>query len=149
MKTFTRKSVLFAITFAAVLATQSSSAAPALPNPVLIMTGQEHVVVGGKQMIRYHYDVFNKNEYPADFFAASPNLPPCGSNTKAARTWVDVYDQNGKKLQSFCALGKPSDLGSLWFSLEQDALPPSWIYIELNDRQTGTKYKSNLAETTL
>ncbi len=149
MKIFTRNSILFAITFAAVLATQSSSAAPALPNPVLIMTGQEHVVVGGKQMIRYHYDVFNKNEYPADFFAASPNLPPCGSNTKAARTWVDVYDQTGKKLQSFCALGKPSDLGSLWFSLEQDALPPSWIYIELNDRQTGTKYKSNLAETTL
>ena len=149
MKIFSRNSILFAITFAAVLATQSSSAAPALPNPVLIMTGQEHVVVGGKQMIRYHYDVFNKNEYPADFFAASPNLPPCGSNTKAARTWVDVYDQTGKKLQSFCALGNPSDLGSLWFSLEQDALPPSWIYIELNDRQTGTKYKSNLAETTL
>ena len=149
MKIFTRNSILFAIPFAAVLATQRSSAAPALPTPVLIMTGQEHVVVGGKQMIRYHYDVFNKNEYPADFFAASPNLPPCGSNTKAARTWVDVYDQTGKKLQSFCALGKPSDLGSLWFSLEQDALPPSWIYIELNDRQTGTKYKSNLAETTL
>jgi len=27
-------------------------------------------------------------------------------------------------------------------------VPPSWVYIELNDRQTNTKYKSNLAETT-
>ena len=149
MKIFTRKSILFVLAFGVVLATQSSSAAPLLPNPVLFMTGQEQIVVAGKSKIRYNYDVFNKDEYPADFFAASPNLPPCGTNTKAARTWVDIYDQSGKKLQSFCALGKPSDLGKIWFALDADAIPPSYVYIELNDRQTGTKYKSNLADTTL
>ena len=26
-------------------------------------------------------------------------------------------------------------------------VPPSYIYIEMNDRQTNTKYKSNLADT--
>ena len=83
------------------------------------------------------------------FFAASPNLPPCGTNTKAARTWVDIYDQNGKRLQGFCALGKPSDLSKIWFALDRDEVPPSWVYIEMSDRQTSTKYKSNLAETTL
>lgn len=149
MKSFTRKTLLFAVTVSAVLATQSSSAAPPLPNPILVFTGPEYTVVGGKDVTRYTFDVFNKDAYPADFFAASPNLPPCGTNTKAARTWVDIYDQSGKRLNGFCALGKPSDLSKIWFALDRDAVPPSWVYIEMNDRQTGTKYKSNLAETTL
>ena len=150
MKRFTRKkTILFAFTFTLVLAVHSAASAPPLPNPVLVFTGQEETVISGKQMIRYHYDVFNKDEYPADFFAASPRLPPCGTNTKAARTWVDIYDQNGKRLNGFCSLGKLSDLSTIYFALDRDALPPSWIYIELTDRQTNTKYKSNLAETTL
>ncbi|HEX7771791.1 MAG TPA: hypothetical protein VF435_05175, partial [Pyrinomonadaceae bacterium] len=84
-----------------------------------------------------------------DLFAASPDLPPCGKNTKAARTWVDIYDQNGKRLQGFCALEKSADLGKLWFALESDKVPPSYVYIEMNDRKTPIKYKSNLADTTL
>jgi hypothetical protein len=149
MKIFTRKSILFALTFAVVLTTQSSSAAPPLPNPVLFLTGQEHVVINGKNKIRYHYDVLNKDAYPAELFAAAPGLPPCGTNTKASRTWVDVYDIRGVRLQGFCALGKPDDLGKIWFALEEETVPPSYVYIELNDRQTNTKYKSNLADTTL
>jgi hypothetical protein len=149
MKHFTRRSILFAMSFAVILATQTSSAAPALPNPVLFFTGPEYATVGGKEVTRYFFDVANKDAYPADFFAASPNLPPCGNNTKAARTWVDIYDQTGKKLNSFCALEKPSDLRKIWFGLARDTVPPSWIYIEMIDRQTSTKYKSNLAETTL
>jgi hypothetical protein len=150
MKSFTRrKTILFVFSSILVLAVQSTAAAPLLPNPVLIFTGQEEVEVRGKQVTRYNYDVFNKQEYPADFFAAAPKLPPCGTNTNAARTWVDIYDQSGKRLNSFCALGKPSDLSKIWFALDREALPPSWVYIELTDRQTNTKYKSNLAETTL
>jgi hypothetical protein len=76
-------------------------------------------------------------------------LPACGQNTKAARTWVDLYDMSGKRLNGFCALGKPGDLEKIWFALETGAVPPSWIYIELNDRKTNTKYKSNLSDTTL
>jgi hypothetical protein len=44
---------------------------------------------------------------------------------------------------------KLADLGQIWFALEAGVLPPSYIYIELMDRQTNTKYKSNLADTTL
>ena len=132
-----------------VFSTQGLASAPVLPNPVLYFTGQELFETGGKQFIRYTYDVANKDEYPNDLFAASPDLPPCGSNTKAARTWVDIYDQSGKLLKGFCALGKPSDLGKIWFALEVDKVPPSYVYIEMNDRKTPTKYKSNLADTTL
>jgi hypothetical protein len=82
-------------------------------------------------------------------FAPAPALPPCGKNTKASRTWVDIYEQNGKRLYGFCALAKAADLCSIWFAMEDGEIPPSYIYIELNDRETNTKYKSNLAETAL
>ncbi len=118
------------------------------PKPVLYLLRQEPYTTGGKNWIRYRYDVANKADYPAEMFAAAPSLPPCGSNTNASRTWVDFFDETGKRLYGFCALGKPDDLGKIWFALEEGVVPPSYVYIELNDRQTNTKYKSNLADTT-
>ena len=131
------------------LMTPGLAKAPILPNPVLYFLGQEFLTINGKQITHYNFDVLNKGEYPDDLFAASPNLPPCGNNTKAARTWIDFYDQSGKRLNGFCALGKSADLNGIWFSLETGVVPPSWVYIEMNDRQTNTKYKSNLSDTTL
>jgi hypothetical protein len=119
------------------------------PKPVLYLMRTEPYTTGGKNWIRYRYDVANKDAYPADMFAAAPTLPPCGSNTNSSRTWVDFFDATGKRLYGFCALSKPADLGLLWFALEEGVIPPSYVYIELNDRQTNTKYKSNLADTTL
>ena len=137
------------VTLIFVFATHGSAAAPVLPNPILYFLGAEYVQINGKQITRYRFDVLNKNEYPDDMFAPSPALPPCGANTKAARTWVDIYDQSGKRLNGFCALGKSADLNGIWFGLDTDIIPPSYIYIELNDRKTNTKYKSNLSDTTL
>jgi hypothetical protein len=119
------------------------------PKPVLFLLRTEAYSTGGKNWIRYRYDVANKSDYPADMFAAAPSLPPCGSNPNSSRTWVDFVDSTGKRLYGFCALGKPADLGLLWFAVEEGVVPPSYVYIELNDRQTNTKYKSNLADTTL
>jgi len=130
-------------------ATAQVASAPVTPNPVLYLTGIEPYTAGGKRFIRYKYDVSNKDAYPLEMFAPAPNLPPCGTNTKASRTWADIYQQNGKRLYGFCALAKPADLSQIWFALEEGLLPPSYVYIELTDRQTNTKYKSNLAETTL
>ena len=149
MKSRSIITVLSAALFLVLLTPGSASTAPPpLPNPVIYMTGQEFFSQGGKQFVRYYYDVLNKDSYPADLFAAAPALPPCGANTKSSRTWVDLFDSRGKRLNGFCALGRPADLNRIWFALETDVVPPSWIYIEMNDRQTNTKYKSNLAETT-
>jgi hypothetical protein len=120
-----------------------------LPNPVLVMSGTELYQTGGKNFIRYKYLVDNSAAYPDTLFAAAPSLPPCGANANSSRTWVDIYDQGGKRLYGFCALGKASDLNQLWFALEEGVLAPSWVYIEMNDHSTNTKYKSNLAETSL
>lgn len=127
----------------------ASPAHAAPPNPILYMTGDEYYTAGGKNWVRHRYDVFNKDQYPAAMFAAAPALPPCGLNTKSSRSWVDFFDQTGKRLYGFCALGDPSNLGSIWFATEEGTIPPSWIYIEITDRLTNTKYRSNLADTTL
>lgn len=126
-----------------------ASAAQAIPNPILYLTGLEYYSAGGKNWVRHRYDVFNKDQYPAAMFAPAPGLPPCGLNTNSSRTWVDFFDSRGKRLYGFCALGSPANLGSIWFATEEGTVPPSYIYIEIHDRQTNIKYKSNLADTTL
>lgn len=146
---FTRKnSVPAVLTLVLVFATQGAGFAPQLPNPVLFLIGQESFDKDGKTFVRYRFDVLNRDVYANDLFAQAPDLPPCGTNKKAARTWVDIYDQAGKRLQGFCNFGKSADLGTIWFALEDGTIPPSYVYIEMTDRKTNTKYKSNLAETT-
>lgn len=138
--------------FAALLFMSLSSAGVSraqrpLPNPVLYLRSIEYFDQGGKQFTRYNYGIDNRDAYPNEMFAAAPDLPPCGLNKKASRTWIDFYDQRGKRLYGFCALGSSDDLNKIWFALQRDEIPPSWIYVELSDRKTATKYKSNLVET--
>ena len=123
--------------------------AQALPNPVLYLMHTEPYSAGGKNWIRYRFDVHNKEAYPAAMFAPAPNLPPCGLNTNSSRSWVDFYDKAGTRLYGFCALGDPANLGQIWFAKEEGTVPPSWVYIEITDRETNTKYKSNEAETVM
>ncbi|MCA1816209.1 MAG: hypothetical protein LC746_07325 [Acidobacteria bacterium] len=144
-----RATLLVSLVLASLANGGTAMARRALPNPVLVFTGQEQFTASGKQMTRYRFTVDNRADYPAEMFAAAPDLPPCGANTKASRTWVDLYDQTGKRLNGFCALGSPNDLSQIWFAIESDSVPPSWVYVELSDRKTNTKYKSNLAETTM
>jgi hypothetical protein len=118
-----------------------------LPNPVLYLISTEQYTANGKDFIRYRYAVDNFTAYPDEMFAAAPSLPPCGQNTKASRSWVEFFDVRGKRLFGFCALSKASDLNKIWFSQEVGDVPPSYVYIEINDRQASKKYKSNLADT--
>jgi hypothetical protein len=129
------------------LAMPAAASARPVPNPVIYLKSTEPFEQDGKKFVKYHYTVFNQTAFPAEMFAAAPELPPCGKNTKASRTWVDVYAQNGKRLSGFCAFSKTADLEDIWFASEESVIPPSWIYLELTDRKTNTKYKSNLAET--
>ena len=122
---------------------------PPIPNPVLYLISVEPYTANGQNFMRYRYDVLNKADYPDAMFAAAPKLPPCGSNTNASRSWVDFFDSRGKRLYGFCALGKSASLEGIWFAIEESAVPPSYVYIEINDRETNTKYKSNLADTAL
>lgn len=143
-----RKSLCAAV-LAAMFSLVGTPARAVVPNPVLYLTFVENYRVNGQNFVRYRYDVFNKSSYTADMFAAAPALPPCGNNHNASRSWVDFYDQSGHRLYGFCALSNPSDLGQIWFSLPEGQVPPSYVYIEITDRQTNTKYRSNLADTVM
>lgn len=135
---------------AAALFAGSALPAGAQPNPILYLTSIEPYTVNGQNFMRYNYDVFNKDQYPAEMFAPAPALPPCGNNHNASRAWVDFFNgRTNQRLYGFCALGSPSNLGGIWFALPEDQVPPSYIYIEINDRQTNTKYRSNLADTVM
>jgi hypothetical protein len=135
---------------AAALFAGSALPAAAQPNPVLYLTGTEPFTANGQNFVRYNYDVLNKDQYPAALFAPAPSLPPCGNNTSASRSWVGFFNgRTNQRIYGFCALGSPSNLRGIWFALPEGQIPPSYIYIEITDRQTNTKYRSNLADTVM
>jgi len=124
--------------------------ARAQPNPVLYLTAVEHYTTSGGNFVRYRYDVFNKDQYPAAMFSPAPALPPCGTNTNSSRTWVDFFNaRTNQRLYGFCALTNPQQLGSIWFAMPEGQVPPSYVYIELIDRQTGQRFRSNNADTSI
>lgn len=147
----TRSVAMLSLSFMlTVVAVPTAARAQALPNPVLYLTGVEPYTVRGNDFVRYRYDVLNKDAYPAAMFAAAPNLPPCGANTNSSRTWVDFFNgRTNARIYGFCALGSPTNLGSIWFALPDGEIPPSYVYIEMTDRQTNTKYRSNLADSVM
>lgn len=148
-KKFSMLSATLLLTVAIGSSPYQASSQSVLPNPVLYLSATELYTANGQTWVRYRFDVDNKSAYPDAIFAAAPTLPPCGLNTNSSRTWIDFFDQSGKRLYGFCALGKASDLNKLWFATKEGEVPPSWVYIEMTDRQTNLKYKSNLADTTL
>ena len=143
-----RKATALSVATFALVSTAVPAAAQ--PNPILYLVNTESYTVNGQNFTRYNYDVFNKDQYPAAMFAPAPSLPPCGNNTNASRSWVDFFEhRTNRRIYGFCALGNPSSLGRIWFALPEGQIPPSYVYIEINDRQTNTRYRSNLADTVM
>jgi hypothetical protein len=144
------KSIAFLAAALCAAAVTGAGTANAQPNPILYLIAVEPYTVNGQNFMRYRYDVFNKDQYPAAMFAAAPGLPPCGANANSSRTWVDFFEnRTNRRIYGFCALGSPSNLGSIWFGLPEGQLPPSYVYIKIIDRQTNTTYQSNLADTVM
>ncbi len=118
-----------------------------VPSPQLAFTGTEDYSTSSGQFTRYRLRVSNWNAYPDCLFGSSPELPPCGSNTNASRTWIDIYScDDGRRLYGFCGLNSADDLNSLWFAVRKGQNPPSSVYIELHDRKCNEKYKAGCAE---
>ena len=151
MKTSTLSGIARAATLLSLtLGASTAAQTPPPPNPILYLSGTEYYSTGAGSFVRYRYDVFNKDRYPAAMFAAAPSLPPCGLNANASRTWVDFFDaRTNQRLYGFCALSAPQQLGSIWFALPEGTIPPSYVYVELIDRQTNARYRSNNADTTM
>ncbi len=80
---------------------------------------------------------------PEELFSSAPDLPPCGRNQNAARTYADVRSADDSTLQTLCALGSAGQLQQLGFAIPSDQLPPAEVYVVLLDRRTGKEYRSN------
>jgi hypothetical protein len=119
------------------------SVQPVLPIPELEATGAETYEANGETWVRYRLRVKNWQAYGDELFAPSPDLPPCGNNSNASRTWVDIYDGSNHRLYGFCALGQATNLQQLWFALRPTASVVS-VYIELVDRRANLSARSNL-----
>lgn len=119
--------------------------AQTLPAPQLVFAGTEDYQTNGKQWTRYKLALLNRSAYADELFEAAPNLPPCGTNQNSARTWVDIFNRQGRKrIYGFCALKGPAELGHLWFAIEKGSAPPESVYVTITDRRTNAKVVSNV-----
>jgi hypothetical protein len=112
-------------------------------DPVLEYVGTEDYTTPAGDFTRYLLQVANKGDYPDSLFVPAPELPPCGANANASRTWVDIFDARNNRLYGFCALDAASQLDSLWFALRRGTTPPEKVYLKLTDRFCEKAYVSN------
>lgn len=114
-----------------------------IPNPDLKFAGKQGYTQNGKRFSVFRLSVNNWKKFPDKLFEPAPNLPPCGQNTNSSRTWVDIYDDNEKRIYGFCAIKTPEQLfDSLAFSIPEDEKPPARVFIVILDRENNKIYKS-------
>jgi len=104
------------------------------------------VVNNGYRFRMYEIEVVNRAEFADELFAASPDLPPCGKNSNSSRTWINIYDEKGKRLYGWCAINSMEELSSLKFNIPAGDKQPKRIYMEFVDRRDGKMVKSNQAK---
>jgi hypothetical protein len=117
-----------------------------LPAPVLEYVGAEEDYVGsdGQPYTRYLLKIANWESYPAEMFTPAPDLPPCGLNDNAARTWAEIYDAGTDRyVYGFCAFAEPRSLAELWFAVLDGTESPAAVYVTLRDRRVDLVLRSN------
>jgi hypothetical protein len=137
MKILSMKVVLIVLAFAMAAAAQN------LPRPEIRLVGVENRVSNGRPLKAYEIEVVNRAEYPNDLFMEAPVLPPCGRNTNAARTWIEIYGDREIRLQGWCAIKDSGELASLQFALPANRPQPKTMFIKLVDRFEGVIVRSN------
>lgn len=115
--------------------------------PILVCTKRVKTDIRGTKFTRIHLSIRNWNAFPNALFRPSPELPPCGRNKKASRTWVEIYNGKGKKLYGYCAFGKNENLQNFSFAVKVGKPLPKTCYVVLWDRKANKKYTSNKVKT--
>jgi hypothetical protein len=119
-----------------------------LPTPVLAFTGKEARTVRGNEFWYVSLSITNWQDFSADYFQASPDLPPCGMNANASRTWVDIFNAaTHRRLYGFCGISSPDTLTKLWFAVPVSEQIPERVYVQFEDRRARVMQKSNIVET--
>ena len=114
-----------------------------MPKPELRYVRSDEVTISGGRFRVYTIEITNRSEISDEFFAVSPDLPPCGSNTNASRTWINIYIDGSKRIYGYCAIRSNAELSSLKFSVPADSPQPTEIFVDFVDRREGRQVKSN------
>lgn len=111
--------------------------------PILHFTKKESTNIVGSMFTMFHLSIRNWDAFSDDLFRVSPELPPCGNNNRASRTWVDIFNGEGQKLYGYCGFGKSLNLQNFSFARRVGHPLPATCYVVLWDRKTNKKFVSN------
>lgn len=138
--------LIFALTLCAAARAQVTTRP--LPSPKIDLLGIDPNSTGsdGQTYTAISIKVPNWKSYNATLFERSPDLPPCGGNNLAARTWLTFHgsaaSQMTKPIYAFCAIGGPDEMQKLTFNVKKEEMPDILILV-MEDRRGGKKYTSN------
>jgi hypothetical protein len=115
-----------------------------LPAPRIAVSGPVRIEMRGRALRGYLVEVTNRSVYPQAFFTPPPGGPACG-RTHGARTLVDIYTVDGKRLRGFCDVRAPEELSELRFAIAELGAQPDAVYVVFTDRVKNREYRSNNA----
>lgn len=116
-----------------------------LPSPSVLAVPVigNYTVIPLASGMRYEFPITNAADYPAELFAASPDLPPCGLNDQSSRTWVDIFNSDTNvRLNAFCSANL--SLSSLTFTAPAGSV--THFKVIFTDRLTGEVAESDIKQ---
>ena len=126
-----RRIAVFVVTLVAAVSSYAQCNTPPFPTPKVQYLG----MIPEPQANRYFFTVTNYGDYSDALFVKSPALPPCGLNTEASRTWLNIYRANNVRIYGYCAFHDNSRMANVSFAVKKTDPQPRAFYIRLTDRK--------------
>ena len=117
-----------------------------LPKPDLRFVNARDVVISEKRFRMYEIEVVNRAEFLNELFVPAPDLPPCGRNTNASRTWIEFFNEKGDRIYGHCAINSNEKLKAVMFMVPAEAKQPAKVFVDFNDRRENNTVRSNTVD---
>lgn len=102
-----------------------------LPVPEVKITGRENFTYDNVNFTRYKLTVTNRSSFSDKLFVAAPGLDPCGLNTAASRTWLELY-VSGHHVYGYCNFSSNEDMREFTLSVPRKTVGS--VVVEIFDR---------------
>ena len=116
---------------------------PGLVEPILRFLEMAPLPGSDGEYLFYSLQVENWSDYSDELFMERPDLPPCGLNDSASRTWLEIFDGLGVRRYGYCGIARSVELQGFGFSVLATQEQPIAAFIELWDRELGVRVRSN------
>jgi len=107
-------------------------------HPEIVLREVDQQCKAGYQV--HYFEILNPMDFPSELFYEAPDLPPCGTNTRASRSWVEIRNSEDMwVVASFCYFDTIEDLLRAGINLPCDV---EEVYFVIHDRLTGERHRS-------